>query len=170
MLVVTCFAHISDPLRGFVAALLLNAQVSHPKPRSCKRRHLEVERDGRLAPLSALRRRNQLHVCRQKTLCVALESLEAPHDAGVVWLIHRLASPAREDTDLGRVGWHRNLADDVRAEVALFEDGFQANRQLDFVLFRVLLDYRHNFEGQVYVLADSVSHHVEDAVRRDKSD
>ena len=127
MLVVTRLAHISDPFRGFVAALLLNTQVSHPESRSRESRHLEVERDRRLAPLPSLRRRNQLHVCRQKTLCVALESLEAPHDTGVVRLVDGLAGPTREDADLGRVGRHWNLADDVRAEVALFEDGFQAD-------------------------------------------
>ena len=127
MLVVARLAHISDPLGGFVAALFLNAEVSHPKSRPRESGHLEVERDGRLAPLPALRRRNQLHVRRQKTLCVALKSLEAPHDAGVVRLVHRLASPAREDSDLSRVGRNRNLADDVRTEVAFFENGLQAD-------------------------------------------
>ena len=70
-----------------------------------------------------------MHVSRQQTLSVALEAFEAPHDALAVWLVNGAACPAREDANLGGVRGHWDLADHVRAEVALFEDSRYSNSQ-----------------------------------------
>lgn len=61
-----------------------------------------------------------------------------------------------------------DLTDHIRSEVALLKDSLQANRQLDLVLLRVLLDNGDNLEGQVDELTDAVCHHVKDTIRRDE--
>ena len=99
-----------------------------------------------------------------------MEPFEPPHDASVVGLVDSPPRAAREYSHLGCVRGHRDLADYVRTKVALFEDSFEPDRNLYFVLLRVLLDNGYNLEGQVDVLTDPVGHHVEDAIGRDERD
>ena len=99
-----------------------------------------------------------------------MESLESPHDARVVRLVDCTSGAAGENSHLGSVGRHGDLADHIRTKVALFEDSLQSNRELNLVLLRVLLDHRNNLEGQVDILTDAVSHDIEDAIGRDKGD
>ena len=170
VLIVSSFADVADPLGRLVSALLLDPEIANAQARACEGRHLEVERDGRFIPDLALSGRNQLHISRQKALRIALESLESPHDARVVRLVDCASGPAGENTHLGSVGRHGNLADYIRAEVALLENGLQSNRELNLVLLRVLLDHWNNLEGQVDILTDAVSHDIEYAIGRDKGD
>ena len=126
-MVISSLGHVPDPLRRSVATLLLNAEVAHSQARACESWHLEVKRDGRLVPFLPLGRWNELHISCQERLCIALESLKAPHNAAAIRLIDCTSGTAREDANLCSIGRDRNLADNIRAEVALFKDGLQTN-------------------------------------------
>ena len=111
-----------------------------------------------------------MHVSRQQTLCIALEALKSPHNALTIRLVDGATCTAREDADLGGVGWHWDLANDIRPEVAFFEDCLKSDRKLNLVLLRVLLDHRYDLERQVDVFTNAICHNIEDAIGWDKSD
>ena len=114
--------------------------------------YLEIERDGWFVPYFTLSRWDELHISCQETLRVTLESLEAPHDCTVVWLVDSLALAAGEDSNLGGVAWDWDFAYHIGSKVALFEDRLDSDTDLNLVLVWVLLDDWHNLEGKIDVL------------------
>jgi len=170
MLVISSFWNVPDPLGRFIATLFLNPEVSDAKSRSCESGNLEIKGNRGFIPNFALGWRDQLNVSSKQAFSIALEPFEAPHDALTVWLIYCAASATWKDSHLSRVRRNWNLTDNVCAVVALLKEGFYANRKLNLVLLRVLLNNRHDFKWQVDVLTDAVCHNIENSVRWDKSD
>lgn len=112
-----------------------------------------------------------MNVSGKQTLSIALETLEAPNDARVVFgLVSCLTGALRVNSNVSCSRRHWDHTYNTRRKIWWFEDCLDPDWNLNFAKFRVLLDYRDHLEWQINVLRNAVGHHVERTIWRNKSD
>lgn len=127
--------------------------------------YLKVKRYGRLAPDLICFERGRSDLGTHHVLHVPLKFLYSPQYCVIFGLILGFAGTSRVDFDVGGVGRDGDLADNVGCEICTLEDRFQFNTVFQFVQLWVLLDNRHDLEGQVDIFRDPIGHKLENTVR-----
>jgi hypothetical protein len=159
--VVARLRDVPDPLLRLVSALLLYSQIPHSEATASEHGHLELHGDGRFLPRLLALRLGQIRHSRQNLLLITLKLFNSPEYSGFVWLVLAFATTSGKDLDLGSVGRHWYLNDNVIGIISALKYRANLDRVFDSSIVRVLLYNRCYFERQIDVLTDSIRHDLE---------
>ena len=154
--VVACLRDVPDPLLWFVPALLLYPEIADPQTTASEHGHLEFHRDRRLLPSFLIFRLGQVSYGGEYLFLVSLELLDPPKDRGFIRLILPFAISCRKDFDLGGIGWHWDLDNNVVCIVGAFESRANLNRIRYSSIIWVLLYDGRDFERQINILTHAI--------------
>ena len=105
----------------------------------------------------------------QDVLLITLEFLNSPHNSWLIRFILTFSSSSRENLDLGRVVWNRNLHNHIVPDVGIFINGSDFDRIFDSLFFKEFLNDRCYFEWQIDIWWYSVRHNFKKSIRWDES-
>lgn len=159
MCVVSCLRNVPDPLLGFVSALLLYPQVSHSQATTREHGYLELHCYRRFLPCFFWFSLCKVGNCSENLFLITLKLLDSPEYSWFVWLILTLTAACWEYFDLRCVWWHGYLYNNVICVVCTLKNWANFYWVLDPTIVWILLNYRRDFEWQIYILAHSIRHY-----------
>lgn len=107
----------------------------------------------------------KLNIAPENAFCVSREFLYSPNDTPLVGFIFG-SSKHSVGIGNGSVFRARNFEFNISCEHSTIKDRLKLNSV--FYAFSVFCDHRSDFEGQVDVFGDSISHELERTIRRNE--
>ena len=170
MCIVTIFGNVSDPLLGFVLTFLLYFKVPNSQTTSSEHWYLELHSDRRSLPGLVRFGHCGRGYCWHDLLLVTLELFYPPEYTCFVWFVFCFTLALWKYFYVGSIwrDWYFNY--NVVGEIGVLEDRSELNLEFNSLVFNKLLYDWSNLEWQVDIAGDSISHHLEEAIRWDKCD
>mmetsp|Transcript_36314 Transcript_36314/g.32588 ORF Transcript_36314/g.32588 Transcript_36314/m.32588 type:complete len:283 (-) Transcript_36314:184-1032(-) len=168
MLIITSLSNISDPFGWLVTTLLRNLQKSDSQSRSGEHGNLEVNGDRRFVPNLIRVSLRKLHITSQQSFVITLEFLDSPHNTSILRLMSSSSDISIGLDNSGVLGaW--DLDNDVGSIDHSVIESFQFDSDFNLCLAHLVVN-RHDLEGEVHILSNSVGHEFKGTIGRNESD